>query len=71
LYAFIVFDGRRYAVRLNSCANHQFTSLHERFLVDSLVGSPDLEYSYSGCTHSLHGCTRLQMKFRATVGPSS
>jgi hypothetical protein len=51
--------------------NHQFTSSRERFLVDSLVGSPDPEYSYNGCTRSLHGCTRLQMKFRAIVGPSS
>jgi hypothetical protein len=48
LYAFIVFGSWRYPVRSNSCANHQFTSSHERFLADSLVGSPDPEYSYSG-----------------------
>jgi hypothetical protein len=71
LYIVIVFDGRRYPDRSNSYANHQFTSSHERFLVDSLVGSSDQEYSYSGCTRSLHGCTRLPMKFSATVGPSS
>jgi hypothetical protein len=71
LYAFIVFDGRRYPDKSNSCANHQFTSSRVRFLADSQVGSPDPEYSYSGCTRSLHGCTRLQMKFSATVGLSS
>jgi hypothetical protein len=57
--------------RSNSCTNHQFTSSRERFLADSLVGSPDPEYSYNRCTRSLYGCTRLQMKFRAIVGPSS
>jgi hypothetical protein len=71
LYALIMFDGRRYLDKLNSCATHQFTSSRLRFLADSLVGSPDPEYSYSGCTRSLHGCTRLQMKFSATVGLSS
>jgi hypothetical protein len=71
LYAFIVFDGRRYPDKLNSCANHQFTSSRVRFHADCLVGSPDPEYSYSRCTRSLHGCTHLQMKFNATIGPLS
>jgi hypothetical protein len=71
LYAFTVLDRWRYPVKSNSCANHQFTSSRERFLADSLVGSPDPEYSYNGCTHSVHGCTYLEMKFRAIVGPSS
>jgi hypothetical protein len=71
LYAFIMFDSWQYPVRPNSCANHQFTSSRERILADSLVGSPNPKYSYNGCTRSLHSCTRLQMKFRATVGPSS
>jgi hypothetical protein len=71
LYAFIVFDSRRYLDKSNNCANHQFTSSCERFLTNSLVGSPNPEYSYSGCTRSLHGCTHLQMKFNATIGPLS
>jgi hypothetical protein len=45
LYAFIVFDGRQYPDKSNSCANHQFTSSRVRFLADSLVGSPNPEYS--------------------------
>jgi hypothetical protein len=45
LYAFIVFDGRRYPDKSNSYATHQFTSNRLRFVADSLVGSPDPEYS--------------------------
>jgi hypothetical protein len=59
LYAFIVFDNSRYPDKSNSCANHQLTSSRMRFLLDSLVGSSNPEYSYSGCTHSLQGCTHL------------
>jgi hypothetical protein len=42
-----------YDAMSNSCTNHQSTSSCVRFLVDSLVGSFDPEYSYSGCTRYL------------------
>jgi hypothetical protein len=71
LYTLIVFSNARYLDKSNICANHQLTSSCMRFLADSLVGLSDLEYSYRGCTRSLQGCTHLQIKFNATVGPSS
>jgi hypothetical protein len=41
-----------------------------RFLADYLVGSSNPEYSDSGCTRSLQGCTHQQIKFNAIVGLS-
>jgi hypothetical protein len=53
LYARITSAKPLYDAMSNSCTNHQSTLSHVRFLVDSLVGSSDPQYSYSGCTCSL------------------